>query len=277
MVRREQVLVGDGVLLSALRRGGEPDAPPFLLVHGLASNARMWDGVGERMTDRGHPSVAVDQRGHGMSPSNGGGFDFATLAGDLATVAASSFDAPVVAVGQSWGGNVVLEMAVRYPEVVAGLALVDGGFLTLGEAFPEWSDAAAQLAPPELEGMLKTDLENHMRARLDGWPETGIQGQLNNFEVRSDGTIRPHLSRRDHMAILRELWEHRPDDRAARVKCPTLVISVDAQPDKRRRVERFVRRLERGRVVWVDGHHDVHAQQPDLVAGLLAELVEELS
>ena len=43
------------------------DAAPFVLVHGLASNARMWDGVACELADRGHLAVTVDLRGHGRS------------------------------------------------------------------------------------------------------------------------------------------------------------------------------------------------------------------
>ena len=35
-------------------------APDVLLLHGLASNARLWDGVGRRLSDEGHRVVAVD-------------------------------------------------------------------------------------------------------------------------------------------------------------------------------------------------------------------------
>jgi len=40
---------------------------PFVLVHGLASNARLWDGVARRLAGAGHSSAAVDLRGHGRS------------------------------------------------------------------------------------------------------------------------------------------------------------------------------------------------------------------
>ena len=42
--------------------------PKFVLIHGLASNARMWDGVGAALAERGYASIAVDLRGHGRSP-----------------------------------------------------------------------------------------------------------------------------------------------------------------------------------------------------------------
>ena len=57
----------------ALRSNGprEGAAATMLLVHGLASNARLWDGVMDHLP--GVHSVAVDARGHGASPDSAGG------------------------------------------------------------------------------------------------------------------------------------------------------------------------------------------------------------
>ena len=57
----------------ALRRA-DGDRRPFLLVHGLSSNARLWDGVGRRLAAAGHQVVAVDQRGHGRSEQVADGY-----------------------------------------------------------------------------------------------------------------------------------------------------------------------------------------------------------
>ena len=54
------------VALHARHRPGGA-AHPVLLVHGLSSNARLWDGVSEHLAAAGHPVVAVDLRGHGAS------------------------------------------------------------------------------------------------------------------------------------------------------------------------------------------------------------------
>ena len=74
---------------------------PMLLVHGLASNARMWDGVAEELSARGHRVVAVDLRGHGQSTKPSVGYDFTTITDDLlAVVSSMGGEKPVVA-GQS--------------------------------------------------------------------------------------------------------------------------------------------------------------------------------
>ncbi len=83
-VARLRVPVTEDVVLSAFpRRLEDLRGAPFLLVHGLASNARMWDGVGEELARLGHPSVAIDQRGHGRASKPDDGYDFGTLTNDL--------------------------------------------------------------------------------------------------------------------------------------------------------------------------------------------------
>ncbi len=261
----------DGVTLRALARPGRAGCLPFLLVHGLASNARLWDGVGDGLAAAGHPSVAVDQRGHGESDKVDG-FDFATLCGDLAAVIAATVGGPVIAAGQSWGGNVVLELAARRPDLVAGVVCVDGGFIKVAEAFPEWETAQRTLAPPSVAGMTRDQLASVIRDGLADFPETGIAAQLANFEDLPDGTVRARLSRDRHMTILRFLWEHDPDALADRVTQPVLVIATEGgMPGKDGRVATFTGRLTRGSAVWMDAHHDVHAQHPEAVAQLLVE------
>ena len=69
----------------ALRRA-DGDRRPFLLVHGLSSNARLWDGIARRLAEAGHQVVAVDQRGHGRSEQVDDGYTTAQCAADLAAL-----------------------------------------------------------------------------------------------------------------------------------------------------------------------------------------------
>ncbi len=265
----------------------EGDGVPVLLVHGLASNLHLWDGVVERLAAHGHAVAAVDLRGHGRSDKPDGGYDFATVTDDLATVVDRlGFDCPVVA-GQSWGANLVLELAWRRPHLVRVAACVDGGWIELSRRFPDWDECARALAPPALAGRRAAEIEAELRRRHPDWPEAGIQGAMACFERLADGTIRPWLARDHHLAILRSLWEHRPSTRYPEVKVPVLLIPAGdgsepgtqggpagpiARPDE---VEAAARALPRCRVHWVPGDHDLHAQHPDVVADLLHEAATE--
>src|SRR5436305_1116006 len=56
----ERVRVADSVYLHVRRWPG--DKRPFLLVHGLSSNARLWDQVARDLSAAGYPVHAVDLR-----------------------------------------------------------------------------------------------------------------------------------------------------------------------------------------------------------------------
>ncbi len=161
-MRCEHVRVTDEVTLAVRRHDG--DRRPFLLVHGLASNARLWDGVADHLAAAGHAVVAVDQRGHGQSSKPDQGYDFATVVADLvALMHALDLDRPVVA-GQSWGGNVVLELAARHPDRAHAVALVDGGWIHLGDRFAEWAECEALMRPPPLAGTQYSRIAAAIRA-----------------------------------------------------------------------------------------------------------------
>lgn len=271
----EHVALPSGVTLRVLRWPSTAAARPWLLVHGLASNAWLWAGVARHLAAAGHPVVAVDQRGHGASSKPDDGYDLATVAGDLALLLEALGWRGAAVAGQSWGGNVVLELAVRRPDLVSLVACVDGGFIDLRRRFPEWEECARVLAPPPLAGTPLAELEPALRSMLAGWPEAGIRGALANFEVRADGTVAPWLTFERHLRVLRGLWEHDPSSRFPALQVPLLVIAADTGDvawthSKEEAVLRAVTAAPVGRAVWFrPAHHDVHAQHPDRVAALL--------
>ena len=154
-----RVEVAPGVSLHVEQRLGNPGAAPFVLVHGLASNVRLWDGVAERLHALGHSVFAIDQRGHGRADAPAAGYDLETAVADLlALIGALGLERPVLA-GQSWGGNVVLELGWRQPEVVRGIACVDGGVIELADWFPTWEDCLTAMTPPRLDHLTLAELE----------------------------------------------------------------------------------------------------------------------
>ena len=79
-----------------------------------------------------------------------------------------------------------------------------------------------------------------------------------------------------HMTILRFLWEHDPDELSTRVHQPVLVIAATGGSlGHADRVTEFSGRLRRGSVVWMDAHHDMHAQRPEEISELLRRFAAE--
>ncbi|MGO9181078.1 MAG: alpha/beta fold hydrolase [Candidatus Limnocylindrales bacterium] len=262
----------------AVREG--PKLPAFLLVHGLASNARLWDGVAARLVADGYIAAAVDLRGHGRSSKPEEPYDVPTVADDLAAlISALGLDRPVV-VGQSWGGNVVLELAARHPWIVRGVVCVDGGWLEPSRAFPNWEACRQALAPPRLVGRPAAEVEAYVRSAHPDWPETGIRGTLANLEVRADGTVAPWLTYEHHLAVLHGLWDHHPSERYPAVAPPVLLVPVDGDlrernARKRQDVAAALAALPTARVCWFTGDHDLHAQHPDELAAAMTEITRD--
>ena len=274
-MQRSTHRTADGVELATWTLRGTA-TPDFLLVHGLASNARMWDGVATRLNDQGHGVVSLDQRGHGRSAKPTGGFDFATLSSDLAGLIEATMRPPIIACGQSFGGNLVLELAVHYPHLVSGVVCVDGGFVDLRVSWPSWDEALKSLTPPSLDHLRAESLASSAAEMYPGWPEAGIAAQLENLEVGTDGRVTRRLTLASHLQILRSMWEQSPMEVAAKVGVPVLVlVAGDGRPHHQAQVEEFALALSRSRVEHLPGHHDLHAEQPEKVVEVIDKAISD--
>ncbi|MDQ4070338.1 MAG: alpha/beta hydrolase [Actinomycetota bacterium] len=270
-VRR--VPVADGVALHVVTWESF-DLVPFLLVHGLASNCRTWEGVAARLAALGHPVATVDLRGHGQSDQPDEGYDFATLCTDLLAVLDDvGFARPVVA-GQSTGGNLAVELAARAPGRVGGVAGVDGGALELSRRWPEWEGCVNALAPPRLAGSPARLVEDRLRASHPDWSEWAIVASMANFEVLPEGAVRPWLRFDRHLAILRSLWEQRPSKIIPTLDVPVLLVMADSGDSwvdhKRAMADEIASSAPKVRIEWFSpGDHDLHLQFPVELAELL--------
>ena len=258
------------------------DGRPFLLLHGLASNARTWDGVAWRLSEAGHRVIAIDQRGHGHSDKPDSGYGFEDVTADLeALIGETGLDGPVIA-GQSWGGNVVLEFAATRPGLLHGLVLVDGGFIELSsQPGATWEKVSVDLKPPPLAGTPRPEMLQRMRSFHPDWSEEQIEMQMGNFETVEDGTIRPWLTLDRHMMILRALWEQKPSEIYGRIQTPTLIAVADQVPPERLAAKRVtVAQAEEGiasvRVHWFEGAvHDIHVQRPRELADWMLDALRD--
>lgn len=102
-----------------------PLARPIVFIHGDLGTLNQWDEVRAALEGE-HPTVAFDRRGHGRSElPRDGLFTQAAGAADILAVVDHLKVAAFVLVGHSGGALVSWTCAVREPERVAGLMLVD--------------------------------------------------------------------------------------------------------------------------------------------------------
>jgi pimeloyl-ACP methyl ester carboxylesterase len=235
---------------------------PYLLVHGLSSNARLWDGVAEHLVAAGHPVHAADLRSHGESPSPPDGYDTVTAADDLDRLGLP----PAIVAGQSWGGNVVVQLAARHPERVRALALVDGGWINLAAQFPSWAACQARLRPADVSGLTATRLRERLRSAHPDWEPWAIEATVFNLAIHPDDSLTRRLPIPQHMEIVRSMWDDPPQPYFPRIDVPVLAIPAGPHtPDLDGLRDVKVR-------PYPGGDHDLHAQHPASIAADLLSL-----
>jgi lipase len=109
-------------------RGGEwnpSGTTTVIAVHGITANHRNFALLAEALPR--HRLLAPDLRGRGASHTLPGPWGIDRHAEDVARLITASAPGRVVLVGHSMGGFVAAALVRRYPDLVSGLVLVDGG------------------------------------------------------------------------------------------------------------------------------------------------------
>lgn len=247
----------------------------FLFVHGLSSNARTWDQVASQLALAGHQVAAIDLRGHGLSAKPDRGYDFSSISNDLLQILHQLDWFHPVLIGQSWGGNVLLDFAVQFPGIAQRYVFVDGGFLNLRER-GSWEQTEVELRPPAISGLLRSQAAARISRMHPSWSEEGIEATLGNFEVLPDSTVCPWLTLERHMTILKAMFEQDLSVLFPLVKEPVLICAADDGSDqigyKRKQVQDAAAGLKQVEVIWFqDCAHDIHVDQPSqLVTKIMA-------
>jgi len=264
------------------------DGQPIVLLHGLASNARIWDLVAPYLVKSKMVPLALDARGHGLTDKLSQGYDIDAMIADLAAFVDSLHLEGPLLVGHSWGANLALEYATRFPFGLlapSGIVLIDGGMVQLDDSpGASWEETEKRLTPPKLAGFALEDFINRLHGWTADWLPEGEPGEqilniiLGNFEIDDEERIFPHLSFENHMQIVRAMWEFKTYERYPRLHCPVLMLPVRPKEPLSDRDRTFLEAKERGvgralenisklQVHWMaDSIHDVPLQRPTEVA-----------
>jgi pimeloyl-ACP methyl ester carboxylesterase len=117
---------------------------PILCIHGAGSSTQLWAAAVDELAQLGRV-IAYDRRGCSRSerPVPYERTSVSTHADDAIALLEALDAVPAVVIGRSYGGTVALDMAIRYPRVVRGLASLEGDApRELAPATAAWLDAA---------------------------------------------------------------------------------------------------------------------------------------
>jgi len=133
-----QFAQANGVRLAFYDAGPRDDPTPFLLCHGFPEIAFTWRRQIKGLSEAGFRAIALDQRGYGASdrPPEVEAYSIDRLAGDLVGLLDHLKIDKAIIVGHDWGGYVVWETALRYPDRVAGVVSLNSPHVKRAPADP---------------------------------------------------------------------------------------------------------------------------------------------
>ena len=155
--------------------------PPVVFVHGLFGQGKNWTTVAKGLADR-HRVTLLDLPNHGHSPWTDR-VDYVDMA-RLVADELEQFNEPATLVGHSMGGKVAMQLALRRPELLRALVVVD----VAPTAYPESggrTDAPDEEASPfaaYIAAMRAVDLDR-LKTREDA--EAALRSVVPSRMVRS--------------------------------------------------------------------------------------------
>ncbi|RWZ59187.1 alpha/beta hydrolase [Labedella populi] len=231
------------------RPSGAPTGHPVvLLVHGIGMTSASLEPVATAVAAT-HRAVCVTLPGYGGTPRPPRPLsveDDAVVAAEVAELLGLR---SVVAVGQSMGTQVCVELARSRPDLVTGLVLVGP---VVDDRHPRVIDQAVALA-------------------VDSTRERPLANAI---------VIRDYLrcGPRWYLKTLPAMLAYPTIERAAEVAAPTIVVRGSRDPIAGTEwVRRLAASLPDGRVVTLPGAHHVQLIVPDDVAALVRSLANDRS
>lgn len=99
------------------------EGPPLIILHGLFGMLDNWHTVSRKLAMHFHV-FAVDQRNHGRSPHSTD-FNYQVLSDDVRDFIAQHRLTKVSLLGHSMGGKTAMWTALKYPDIVDRLIVID--------------------------------------------------------------------------------------------------------------------------------------------------------
>jgi pimeloyl-ACP methyl ester carboxylesterase len=231
----------NGVRLHYEERGS---GTPILGIHGAGSTAVFWEDAADRLADLGRV-ITYDRRACNRSerPDPYETTSVQEHSDDALALLRALAAEPAILIGRSYGGTIALDLALREPDSVLGIALLEAGPMGLVPEYDAWFEqlrAAAEGVSVDRVG------ETVMREVFGAWEELPDEwrdvftanGQALLVELR--GLERTELSRLDELRV------------------PALVVTASDSPQALRECsEALARAIPCARSAQVGGGHAI--------------------
>ena len=234
---------------------------PIVCLHGAGSSAAVWSDAVAVLATRGR-TIAYDRRGHFRSERPD---PYETNVHEQADDAAALVDAlgaaPAVAIGRSYGGAVALDLALRYPDRVRALVLLEGEAPSFSPVAERWiADVTAEVlsvAEEDMDSVGETIIR--IVAGPDAW--AALPEPFREMLTGNGPAI---------VAELRSGYPNLTTEQLAGIEQPTLLVAAEEslQPGFDEVTSAMAAAMPAARVEWVSGGHLVNPADPVVLAFL---------
>lgn len=100
------------------------EGQPLIILHGLFGQSDNWNTLAKQFAEQNFQVFTVDLSNHGLSP-HGVDFNFQVMSDDVLELISDNQLRNVILVGHSLGGKVAMEFAIKHPDVLDKLIVVD--------------------------------------------------------------------------------------------------------------------------------------------------------
>lgn len=259
----ESVIRVNGVSLYYEEHGA---GEPIVCIHGTGSSTPLWRDAATELAARGR-TIVYDRRGFGNSERPEPFVTNVRQHGDdAAALIAALAAAPAIVIGRSQGGEIAVDLALRYPARVRALALLEGGGFSLSEAMRQWDADLTEQIVTAARADVGTVAETMFRNVLGdaGWarlPESAKDVFVAN------GPAIVAEARGGSLEVIA--------DELATIVQPTLVVAGrDSPPAFREVTNLLAEAIPSSRVEWVEGGHLINPAHP-AVLGFVEEVLAE--
>lgn len=231
---------------------------PLLCIHGTSSSALVWGGAVERLAGLGRV-IAYDRRGCTRSerPEPYEVTTVAEHADDAAALLRTLGAPPAIVIGRSYGGSVALDLALRHPEAVRALVLLEAIPAGLSAEADAWGEALAQAIERAAgERGVGAAAEALVREVLGEWE--GLPDGLREMFAANGQAVLAETRGGDLVVSAEAL---------AAVRVPALVVSAASSPEAFRLVQdALADAIPGAREARVGGGHLVDPADPAVLA-----------
>lgn len=219
-----ELRLASGIAVRVLS-SGPADGPPVLLLHGWGAWSYLWRHDIPALVDAGWRVLAVDLKGHGFSDKPLGPGEYTAEAMTRHAVeimeALGIGERGAAVIGQSMGGAIAIDLALRHPELVRRVALVNPVGLGRVRVMPMARWAAMPALDPILPHLVTRRLIRWLLHFVHGTPGHMSPHDVDEYWAPSRFPAYARAMR----ALLRDFdWSTARLERVRALRVPALVV-----------------------------------------------------